>query len=298
MITLYNGELVVGNEHFADGTLKMFNVAVRDHGVQDIHWTYENEGELITIIYLVKHIRDTFKNMDKRCPQITLTVPYMPNARLDRVEDEKQVFTLKHFADVINSLHFTKVYFLDPHSAKACELINNVQVMSPDAYIRKVIEGIKTYINRDIVLCFPDMGAMERYKDIANDTELASTVFYGKKLRNFDTREIVEFGLHQHRGTEGITTPAYFANKVALIIDDIISTGETVVLSASELQECGFQNIFAYCTHLENGYINKETHPENTKLRDALFVGTLSGIYTTDSIYTGKHPKVHVIANV
>ena len=43
-------------------------------------------------------------------------MPYIPNARKDRAHREKDVFTLKYFANIINSLNFDNVYVLNPHS--------------------------------------------------------------------------------------------------------------------------------------------------------------------------------------
>ena len=37
-------------------------------------------------------------------------MPYISNARKDRAHREKDVFTLKYFANIINSLNFDNVY--------------------------------------------------------------------------------------------------------------------------------------------------------------------------------------------
>ena len=42
-------------------------------------------------------------------------MPYIPNARQDRVKGPEDVFTLKYFANVINALGFRTVTVLDPH---------------------------------------------------------------------------------------------------------------------------------------------------------------------------------------
>lgn len=46
----------------------------------------------------------SLKALNKSCKNVTLYMPYCPHARMDRVKGATDVFTLKSFADVINSL--------------------------------------------------------------------------------------------------------------------------------------------------------------------------------------------------
>ena len=79
-----------------------------------ITWKYDNDGECMIVWYLVNHIR-SIMGPDTH---VQLMMPYIPNARMDRVKNGDEVFTLKWFADFINSLHFCHVAVFDPHSNK------------------------------------------------------------------------------------------------------------------------------------------------------------------------------------
>ena len=70
-----------------------------------IDWHYENDEELVTLIYITNHIRSLYPDV-----LIQLNMPYIPHARMDRVKSRKEVFTLKYFAQVINSLDFYQVF--------------------------------------------------------------------------------------------------------------------------------------------------------------------------------------------
>ena len=122
----YNGEVLDINS-FPDGSLmlkpKYYAFSV------DIVWKYENDREFLALIYLTKHLRAN------RVEYIHLSMPYIPNARMDRVKNEEDVFTLKYFAEILNSLNFTSVTVLDPHSSVSEALINNLDVCSPFPYI-------------------------------------------------------------------------------------------------------------------------------------------------------------------
>ena len=92
-----------------------------------ITWKYDGDHECMALWYLVHHIRE---NCGAYTP-IHLNIPYLPNARMDRVKNFDEVFTLKWFADFINALHFCRVTVFDPHSNVATALINTCMSLSP-----------------------------------------------------------------------------------------------------------------------------------------------------------------------
>ena len=117
-----------------------------------ITWKYDGDHECMALWYLVHHIRE---NCGAYTP-IHLNMPYLPNARMDRVKNFDEVFTLKWFADFINALHFCRVTVFDPHSNVATALINNVYVAQPTWYIGRAISAIGV---ENLLLCYPDEGA-------------------------------------------------------------------------------------------------------------------------------------------
>ena len=97
---------------------------------------FENNEELVALIYIVKHLKSHGIN------RVHLDMPYIPNARQDRVKSDEDVFTLKYFAEVINSLNFASVTVLDPHSVVSEALIDRVIIKTPAKNIEKVLEKI------------------------------------------------------------------------------------------------------------------------------------------------------------
>ena len=76
MIVLDN-KFVIDQNHFPDGTLRL---SVPNCYPMQISWYYDNDEELITLIYLVKHLRNSPVGYPS---QISLFMPYVPNARMD-----------------------------------------------------------------------------------------------------------------------------------------------------------------------------------------------------------------------
>ena len=119
----------IAQEHFSAGELKI-KLFPSSREVVDVVWHYENDAELFTI----GSIREYY--MGRPC---RLYLPYLPHARMDRVKNPEDVFTLKYFCEIINSLNFKKVYIFDAHSNVAPALLDRVINLSAEDDIRNVI---------------------------------------------------------------------------------------------------------------------------------------------------------------
>lgn len=283
MIKVNNRELNLGT--FPDGTAALLDVPMNFLDIADsckninIHWHYENDGEFLTICYLVNHYRQKFgKNVT-----YNLYLPYVPNARMDRVKNDNEVFTLKWFAKMLNGLDFDNVYVLDPHSDVSCALIDNVHVHNADNYISDTIDDISytddDFKNENLVIYFPDAGAYKRYKDVIYLKKY--TKVYGEKVRDWKTGQILGLKVVDEAGVE-ITDENALKDKTVLMIDDIISYGGTLYYSALKLKGMNPNKIYAYVTHTET---NSLWNPIKGKFIELLQDKTVTKLYTTNSIY-------------
>lgn len=262
MIT-YNNKIVnVG--HFPDGTLLMKELASSSENNR-ITWYFENNEELVALYFLTKHLQG------KGITNIELKLPYIPNARQDRVQKEEDIFTLKYFASIINSLGFSKVSVLDPHSNVSEALIDRIEVHSPRIYVERVLQKLQEKGKSDILLFYPDEGGMKRYASM-----FTRPYVFGIKKRDWATGKIL--GLSVSGQTDLIK------DSTILIIDDICSRGGTFYHSAKALKELGAREIYLYISHCEN-----------TILEGDIINGNLiERVYTTNSIFTKQHEKVEV----
>lgn len=258
-----NGE-IVDVKKFPDGTLLLKEKVERnysDYRQAVITWLFESNEELVTLIYLTKHLQE------HGVLNIDLRMPYIPNARQDRVKSDEDVFTLKYFVQVINSLQFNSVTVLDPHSYVSEALIDNIIVQSPKRYIENVLSDIDN--GEGITLFFPDEGAMKRYSSMF-DMPYA----FGIKKHDWSTGQIMGLDV----AGENIS------GKTILIVDDISSRGGTFYFSARKLKELDAADIYLYVSHCENTILDGEV----------LKCGLIERVYTTNSIFTAKHEKVRV----
>lgn len=243
-----NGRLIE-QHHFGAGELNIKLEPIE--GNVDIAWNYEHDGELFTIAC----IRHYYAN--KRC---FLTMPYLPHARMDRVKNPEDVFTLQTFASFINGLAFEKVRVLDAHSNVGIALIHRCENMSPKEHIQRVIDKLG-YNKYCLCLFFPDEGAQKRYGEMFPEYRQA----FGIKKRNWETKKIESYMIV---GQEHIT------NSHVLIIDDICSYGNTFIKAAEAVNEAGAEGVSLYITHCEE-CINKGN----------VFTSNLfDNVFTTDSL--------------
>lgn len=258
MIQINNKEVDIG--HFPDGTLllkeNITDAAGNSAEEIEIKWNYENNEELPAVYFLTKHIQAAgFCN-------IVLNMPYIPNARQDRVKDGEDVFTLKYFAEMINSLAFREVRVLDAHSNVSLALIDRIKQDTPQRYIEKVILEIEKSTGRKPLMFYPDEGAGKRYSGM-----ITLPYCFGIKKRDWDTGEIKALSVAGEIGlVEGSDV---------LIVDDICSYGGTFIRSAEALAALGAENIYLFVSHCEDSVLKGKL----------CACSHIKQIYTTDSIF-------------
>lgn len=257
------GEISIpwGKSMFPDHSLlvkldpdKMFD----NRGAIKVEWLYEGDSELFTLICVKRHIDRHFSTRE-----VVLDMPYIPHARMDRVKSDEDVFTLKYFAEVINSLNFKIVWVRDAHSNVSLALIDNVIDTGVEAYIRKAAE-----LAGADAMFYPDEGAMKRYSDNSE-----KPYAFGMKKRDWKTGQILGLDIINAENIVG---------KDVLIVDDICSRGGTFYHSAKALKAAGAKSVSLYVTHCEETITLGELAASD---------GLVDHVYTTRSIFPEKLVK-------
>lgn len=261
MITV-NGE-IIDQHHFGAGEL---NIKLRPYPPEInkiyIEWRYESDEELFTLA-CIRHYY-----ADKRCE---LYLPYLCHARMDRVKNPEDVFTLQTFASFINGLAFEKVRVLDAHSNVGIALIHHCENESPKEHIQKAINKL-SYAKGNLCLFFPDEGAQKRYGEMFPNMPQA----FGIKKRNWETRKIEGYMII---GEENVKY------KEVLIIDDICSYGNTFIKAAEALESAGAKEVNLYVTHCEDA-ISKGNIFKDERINKVFTTGSLVRSEETNSKLT------------
>lgn len=272
----------IAPQRFPDGTFNLthlesffakFEDGKAPNSFYNIEWRYQGESEAMLLWFVAQHLKDKCKGA-----YLVLHMPYIPNARMDRTKHQfTEVFTLKYFADFINSIGFNEVHVLDPHSNVSEALFNKVVIHTPTNIVKKILNNPTNDIT---MLYFPDEGASKRYKDEFK----AWPYLYGEKNRDWETGKI-----------KGITVRNPMClpkDKIrgahVLIVDDICSKGGTFYHGANALKELGVGQVDLYVTHCEmtiqKGELLKSESP-------------ITKIYTTNSLLdTWPSEKVTIMS--
>ena len=240
----------IEQDHYSAGELKIKLFGCGKERM-DIVWHYENDAELFTIMC----IRDYYANH-----KAILYLPYLCHSRQDRVKNPEDVFTLRTFARVINSMNFERVYVWDAHSNVGPALIDRCHDVNALTWIQEAITQLG-YAKDNICLFFPDEGAQKRYGGMFPDYKQAFVI----KNRNWETGKIEGYLIV---GEDNVK------DNHILIIDDICSYGNTFVKAAEALHEAGANGIDLYVTHCEEAVVKG----------DVFKCGLIDKVFTTDSL--------------
>lgn len=252
-------------KRFPDGALNIKgDDSIWDDNVT-IAWHYENDSEFMAVAFLTKYYQ-------AHGNEVFLYLPYVPNARMDRVGNMTDIFSMKYFGELINSLNLKRVCVMDVHSSVASAVIKNCCILSSGDIVENVLDIITQLDNEAPIMFYPDEGSVKRY-----GKELDVSYAFGMKNRDWATGEILGLdilGLSEEQ----------IKGKNILIRDDICSRGGTFYHSAKKLKELGANKIYLFVTHCENTILEGEL----------LTSGLIERVFTTDSIFTKEHEKISV----
>ena len=205
--------------------------------------------------------------------QITAVIPYLGYSRKEKQTRAGEPISAKVVADLIISSGINKVVCLDLH-ADAIVGFFNVPVIYLSA-LDILAQRLKKERLVNPIVVSPDTGGVKRARNFA--TLLNAPLAVMEKHRHVEARDTIEI-LSMSGEVKGDT---------AILIDDVISTGSTVIENANALKKKGVKKIIVAATH---GVFAADALQ---KLEKSL----IDKIIVTDSVaQTVKSSKVEVIS--
>lgn len=220
--------------------------------------------DVMTLVMLA----DALRRLDPA--PVHLFMPYVPYARQDRVCVPGESFSLKAFADLINSLAFESVTVVDPHSDVVGAVLDRVKVISQFDVIHQFDAFIAAIHGKPVTFVSPDAGANKKTVELAKYFGHTEFIRADKK-RNLATGEILETIVY----ADDLT------GRTLVVADDICDGGRTFIELTKALKTKGAAKIILYVTH---GIFSKGI--------GALTKGGIDEIYTTDSWPVGGDARV------
>lgn len=165
---------------------------------------------------------------------ITLVIPYLGYQRQDHIFRDGEAVSLEVIISILESLGVSRVISFDFHSVRIPDLFH-VPIFHLSA-LSVFAEEIKKMNVSDTVLVSPDMGGIARIKKLS---ELCGNLPFVSIVKDRDLTT----------GSIQSTTINGEVKKTAIIVDDVISTGETIVAAAKLLEENGAEEVYVFATH-------------------------------------------------
>jgi ribose-phosphate pyrophosphokinase len=166
--------------------------------------------------------------------RINLISPLLCYSRQGRKIESREPISAKLVADLLTVAGINRLVTVDLHSDQI-QGFYNVPVDHFVAYPLFAKYLKKKYGKKEMVIVSPDIGGLKRANKLAELLSLPIAVI--DKVRR------------QHNMAEVMTVVGDVKNKVAVIIDDMIDTGGSMVVAAETLKKMGAIEVLVCATH-------------------------------------------------
>ena len=202
-------------------------------------------------------------------------IPYMAYSRQDKLHRPGEPISARVIAKFLELSMFSEMICVDLHNDA---IVGFFQVPVTHISAQPVLaEEIKRMNLKNPVIISPDVGGVKRARNFAYTLKLPMVVMEKRRyMDKTDTSEVFQI-------------IGDVSGKTAIIIDDIIATGSTIVQSAKSLARAGAASVVVVATH---GVLAGDAV-------DNLMNAQLEKIIVTNSIDIQKEkrfPKLNVIS--
>lgn len=177
---------------------------------------------------------------DAGAARVTACVPFLAYSRKDRRTQALDPVISRYVAAMFEAVRTDRIVALDVHNEAAFDNAFRCEALRIDA-----IDAFAAYLTqnvqlRDIVVASPDIGGVKRAQRFRD--ALA-------KITGSD----VGFGFMEKRRERGVVSGQILTGEVTdrdvVIVDDMISSGTTVLRAASAARRAGARRIIVMATH-------------------------------------------------
>ncbi len=215
---------------FADGESKFtLHESVEGRSVFVVQSTYHPVDQHLFQLLLASH------QLSEAGAKVTAVVPYLAYARQDKQFLPGEGVTLGVVAHLMRSMGVQRLVTVDIHSAEGLALFS-FPTYSVSA-IPSLVEYAKTELKlKDPVVMSPDFGGSKRTEAFAQ--------LYGAKF--------LQLSKSRDRATGGVSvkdSKLEVTDRDVIIVDDIISQGDTVKAAAEAVMRQGAKRVLAVCVH-------------------------------------------------
>ena len=165
--------------------------------------------------------------------RINVVIPYYGYGRQDRKVTPRAPITAKLVADLIETAGATRVLAMDLHVGQIQGFFN---IPVDHLYALPAQLTYFKKLNKQVVVVSPDAGGVERAREFAKRLKNASIAIIDKRRERANVSKVMHI-------------VGDVRDKTAILLDDMIDTGGTIVQAAEALVRDGAGRVYACCTH-------------------------------------------------
>lgn len=243
--------------NFSDGELNIWiKNDLKNHEVFIIQSTnYPANDNLMELFLLC----DATRRLQPQ--KITVVLPYFGYSRKEKMSRPGEPISAKVIVDILENLKVNQIITLDLHSP-VIQGFSNIPFtnLSP---LNLFLKEIKKNKIKNMVILSPDIGATKKARDLAQLLRVPLAIIEKERF------------ITQKDKVNCFNLIGSVKNKNVVIIDDIISTGSTILQAVNLIKKEGAKKIFIVASHL--------TAVE--KMKEKFDIAEIEKIITTDSIW-------------
>lgn len=188
-----------------------------------------------------------------RGAKVNIVIPYLGYARQDKPE-LSEPFAARVVCNILNTAGFYRSFVIDVHNIKLNRFFRFKNVI-PVNIFAKEFSRLK-----DLIIIAPDKGGVKRAEEMADFLRIRTASIEKERSESGKIRSI--------------SLKGDVRNRNALIIDDMIDTGDTVIKASDLLKENGVKDVYVAATHgLFSG--NAITRIESSQIKKIIVTNTL-----------------------
>lgn len=190
--------------------------------------------KLVRLLFFLGALRDASAG------RITAVIPYLCYARKDRRSKSRDPVSTRYVAGLLETVGADRVLTLDVHNLAAYENAFRIRADHLQAKRLFVDEFVPRIGREPVVVVSPDVGGVKRAED------------FRQALSRRLGREAGGAFLEKYRSAGVVSGAAVVGDiegRVAIIMDDLISTGGTIARAVAACRSRGAKAVYAVATH-------------------------------------------------
>ena len=179
---------------------------------------------------------------DASAGRVTAVVPYLAYARKDRKTKPRDPVTTRYLAALFEAVGIDRILVMDVHNPAAYQ--NAFRCRSDHLEARPIFvryfASLAEIGKGELVVLSPDAGGVKRAESFRQHLERV----LGTGIRNAFMEKQRSGGV-----VSGETLVGAVEGRTVIVIDDLISTGTTLLRAAQACRKLGARKVFAAATH-------------------------------------------------